>query len=292
MSEIGSLLLSRAKTHPSRSTVLWCPRIRPWVSSFWFYSSRRGIAFRPPELYVVAGVCLRPNWVIVVWGFRISAWHRSPIVLERSKARICRSGKGSRALQRVLAIVILLASVSGMATVLIYERASQPSVIIDTGIVSTAFATNSDLLVRGSKQVFNFGTKPEIVSWGRNESELSIEDLRVRLKDRGRPLNVNLTATGLDYVTYIHAAHLATSGDRDPFLILVITGRATGRRAQVVLLNPEYKVVYQHRIERFWNLGSSPLEIRLDSSSQREVPVVGPTCEKSLVLRVHETKRR
>lgn len=209
-----------------------------------------------------------------------------------AKPESAEAAKGSRALQRVLAIVILLASVSGMATVLIYERASQPSVIIDTGIVSTAFAINSDLLVRGSKQVFNFGTKPEIVSWGRNESELSIEDLRVRLKDRGRPLNVNLTATGLDYVTYIHAAHLATSGDRDPFLILVITGRATGRRAQVVLLNPEYKVVYQHRIERFWNLDSSPLEIRLDPSSHREVPVVGPTCEKSLVLRVHETKRR
>jgi hypothetical protein len=86
----------------------------------------------------------------------------------------------------------------------------------------------------------------------------------------------------LDYVTRIDAAELnATNGDA--WLVVVVSGRATGRRSTVAVLSPDYEKVYEERVERFWNL-PSPLEIHFDAVRRQEVAVIGPCCSLPIVL--------
>jgi hypothetical protein len=73
--------------------------------------------------------------------------------------------------------------------------------------------------------------------------------------------SADITLTGLDYITYIHATHFAGSKNRDPFLRLPSTGVQTGRRVMIVVVDSEYNIVYQQRVERFWNLRGQPFEL-------------------------------
>lgn len=144
---------------------------------------------------------------------------------------------------------------------------------------------NSDSVVRGATQVLGRDETPQPVSWGRNDSAILIDGLHVQFNDRRRSPFVDLDATGLDYLNRIHVAPLFVRGKAEPFLVVIIAGRATGRRALVTVLSPEYQIVFQQRVERFWELASPSLEIRRDATDGEEIAVVGPDCAKSLILK-------
>jgi hypothetical protein len=65
--------------------------------------------------------------------------------------------------------------------------------------------------------------------------------LRIRFNDRRRPSFVDLEATGLDYLNRIHAAPLFVRGNVEPLLVIIIAGRATGRRALSQFCPPSMK---------------------------------------------------
>ena len=94
-----------------------------------------------------------------------------------------------------------------------------------------------------------------------------------------------MSTTALDYITRIHATQFYRPGGGDPLLAVVISGRATGRRAVVLVVSSDYKVFLEQRLYRFWELDAIPVKIRSDPSIRAEIVVVGPGCEKSLVLR-------
>ena len=195
------------------------------------------------------------------------------------------SARDTRGLKLSLGAVVLLASIYGAAAVLINETQSQPAIVVDAGIITHSVAANSDPTVRGATQVLSRDEVTQSVSWGRNDSAILIDGLRVQFNDRRRSPFVDLNATGLDYLNRIHVAPLLMHGKVEPFLVVVIAGRATGRRALVTVLSPEYQIVFQQRVERFWELASPSLEIRRDATDGEEIAVVGPDCAKSLILK-------
>lgn len=181
--------------------------------------------------------------------------------------------------------VVGFAASLGALDVLIYERQATPAILLDHGNLTHEFRANADPYVRGSVQLVEGDEVLRGISWGQNESEIWLDDLVVRVNDRGRVPYVDLKATGLDYVNQVHAARLFVSATSEPWLVVVISGRATGRRTLISVIAPDYRLIFQQRIERFWDLHSPPLEIRLDPTHHQEIAVVGPGCAQSIVLR-------
>lgn len=230
------------------------------------------------------GYLFVPIWALIYGGLGFAAGALIRFIWRRTHP----SEDGAirtRGLQLSLIGVILLASVYGAAGVFVNETQSRPAIVIDSGIVCHSIAVNSDLVVRGATQVFGRDEIPQPVSWGRNDSAVLIDGLHVQFNDRRRSPFVDLDATGLDYLNRIHVAPLFVRGKVEPFLVVVIAGRATGRRALVTVLSPEYQIVFQQRVERFWELASPSLEIRRDAADGEEIADVGPDCAESLILK-------
>lgn len=189
-------------------------------------------------------------------------------------------------LRIALSAIIIGASILGAVSVFIYEAGSKPTVIFDSGVLSASTASNTDTSVRKSIQLYAGLQSPQKnITWGQNETLVLIDGLNVKFSDRKRSMGTNLKASGLDYINYVHAASLANSVNQNPFLVVVITGRATGHRALIIVLDEDYRVLYHSRIKRFWPIDGTPLEIRRAANYQNETAVVGPTCDEPLVLK-------
>jgi hypothetical protein len=82
----------------------------------------------------------------------------------------------------------------------------------------------------------------------------------------------------------VDAAPISATGG-PPLLAVVISGRATGRRAIIAVIDENYKVVFEEQVQRFWELRDTPIEIRVRPAAADEYFVVGPRCNESLILR-------
>lgn len=82
--------------------------------------------------------------------------------------------------------------------------------------------------------------------------------------------------------------HGSTLHDRSggSFLVLVVTGRASGRRALLVVLSRTWAVIYEERLERAWRGDSVPLQIRYDAGIGSEVAVVCPSCQRPRAIAI------
>lgn len=242
--------------------------------------------FGRPSSTFGLGYLFVPIWAVIYGAFGFTAGALIRIIWRRTHPETADGANRTRGLQLSLVAVILVASLYGAVRVFINETQSQPAIVVDAGIIGHDMAANSDPTVRGATQVFGRDETTQAISWGRNDSAILIDGLRVQFNDRRRSPFVDLDATGLDYVNQVHVAPLYVRGTVEPFLVVVIAGRATGRRALVTVLSPEYQMVFQQRVERFWELASpTPLEIRRDATTGAEIAVVGPDCTKSLILK-------
>lgn len=239
-----------------------------------------------PSSTASLGIIFIPIWA-ALFGFAglllgalvQTMWRR----FKPTSPEIIAKGKG---LWLALLAIVVGSSFWGAVSVFIYEAESKPIVIIDSGDLSASTATNTDIFIRKSIQLYaGSQTHQNNITWGQNESQILVDGLNVKLNDRKRSIGANLKASGLDYVNYVHSASFASSVNQNPVLVVVITGRATGDRALIVVLDENYRVLYQSRIERFWPIDRTPLEIRRASHQQGEIAVVGPTCDEPLVLR-------
>lgn len=165
------------------------------------------------------------------------------------------------------------------------EKAAQPAVIVDAGKLDRAFVPDADTRIREGKLFYKFDRAPEQIVWGSNTSELVVGDYQVQVRDRGSSRRVVVSTGALDYITQIDAVPIALPQYAQPGLAVVIAGRATGRRAVVLVLAPDYEVLLEERLHRFWELQSAAVEVRTDQLTKGEAIVVGPGCEKSLVIR-------
>jgi len=253
--------------------------------AFGFTALYAEMHFGRPSSTIGLGYLFVPIWALIFGIVGLAGGALVRFVWRRAHPEPSDSTKRTRGLQLSLVAIVFLASLYGAARVFTNEALSQPAIIVDTGTVSHSLASNSDPRIRSATQLLGRDEIAQSISWGRNDSAILVDGLRVQLNDRRRPPFADLDARGLDYLNQIHAAPVFVRGKDEPFLVVVIAGRATGRRALVTVLSPEYQIVFQQRVYRFWELASSALEIRRDASDGAEIAVVGPDCAESLILR-------
>lgn len=189
------------------------------------------------------------------------------------------------ALPSLLAFILVGASSLGTFSAIEAEKAAQPAVLVDKGKLDRVFAPNAENRIREGKLLYTYDQTPEQIIWGSNASELVLADYQVELRDRASSRKAVVSTAALDYITQVHAVPVALAQYAQPGLAVVIAGRATDRRAVVLVLAPDYEVLLEERLDRFWELRSAAIEVRADQVSKGEAIVVGPGCEKSLVIR-------
>ena len=204
--------------------------------------------------------------------------------------RVAPIATGTRAQRWVLPGLLVLAvsgaSLFGWWEVIEAEVAAKPAVVLDSGTLDRQFVPNSDALVRSPMELYKYDRSPQTISWGRNNSEVAIGNYEVRIRDTKMPKReVVISTAALDYITKIDAVPLFSKAENEPLLAVVISGRATGRRAVVLVIGPDYSALLEERLYRFWQLDQTALEIRKEQLTGSENIVVGPGCEKSLVIR-------
>lgn len=226
-----------------------------------------------------------PFWSIVVAG----AAFLLGLVVRAAWKRFFPEQRDSKhfwwVLPSLLGFVLVAASLLGRFDAIETETAAQPAVLVDAGKLERVFVPNEDIRIREGKLLYKYDKTPENIVWGPNTSEFVIGDGQVQVRDRSGSRKVIISTAALDYVTQAHAVPIALAQYTQPGLAVVIAGRATGRRAIVLVLAPDYQVLLEERLYRFWELRSPAVEVRADQATKGEAIVVGPGCEKSLVIR-------
>jgi hypothetical protein len=184
-----------------------------------------------------------------------------------------------------LGCVIVVSAGAGALNVIQYEQEAKPTIRSDSGLLVREFRTDSQAPVRISTILYDSDHKPEGLSWGSNKSELLFGDDRVLLRDTVNGKKVEFRTPALDYITRVDAVPMSRAPGSPPFLAIAISGRATGRRAIIAVIDENYKVVFEEQVQRFWELRDTPIEVRVRPAATDEYVVVGPRCDKSLILR-------
>jgi hypothetical protein len=188
------------------------------------------------------------------------------------------------ALIAILAIAIAISIGAGVLNVIHHEQEAQPGIRVDDGRWIREFRADSEKPVRASTILYDGSdSKNTVLSWSRNQSRLLLDDDSLVLSDVASGKSFRIPIAALDYVTRVDAVELLATPD-PPLLAIVISGRATGRRALVAVVDENYRVVFEEQVARFWELESTQIEIRLGPATD-EYAVVGPQSYESIILR-------
>jgi hypothetical protein len=179
----------------------------------------------------------------------------------------------------IYAIVVLAAAGSALTLVLTGERQAAPRVLADAGQVRTVPVPVAGAPVRRVVLLYSLPlpTQPSHVELDSLAPTVSVAGDRVIVRERRSGAARSIAAPGLDYVAEVHGSVLHDRQARR-YLVLVISGRATGHRAILAILTPGLDVLYQERLELPWR--DTPLEIRYDSAAGTEVAVLCPSCAR------------
>ena len=214
----------------------------------------------------------------LIVGFIVRAiWRRAKEPLDQQRR--------TWALVGILSGAVLLSAGAGALDVIRYEQQAKPRLRLDTGLIVREIRADSATPVRISQTLYDSDRQPGELSWGSNRSELVIGDDSVEIRDKANGRRVRFLTSALDYITRVDAVPLLRSPEAQPLLAIVISGRATGRRAVIAIIDYDYKPVFEEQVERFWELRDTPLEVRATPTTRAEYVVVGPACAKSLILR-------
>jgi hypothetical protein len=159
----------------------------------------------------------------------------------------------------------------------------QTRIRVDEGLLVREFRVASEKPIRASTALLDDSdTKTSMLSWGSRRCELFVSDDHVVLRDTISAKDARFSTSALDYVTRVDAVPvLAKQGPS--LLAIVISGRATGRRAIIAAVDENYKVIFEEQVERFWQLSDTPVEVRVGPAMDEYV-VVGPHSYESLIL--------
>jgi hypothetical protein len=192
--------------------------------------------------------------------------------------------KRTWALIVTLASAIIVSAGAGALDVVRYEQQAKPQIRFDSGLLIREFRPDPERTLRASTVLYDADHKPTALSWGSNRSELLFDGERVVLHDAVSGKNVAFNIPALDYVTRVDAVPMSVTHGH-PLLAITISGRATGRRAVIAVIDGDYKVLFEEQVERFWELRDASIEIRIRPAATEEYVVIGPRCDKSLILR-------
>ncbi|MBM4361841.1 MAG: hypothetical protein FJ104_04110 [Deltaproteobacteria bacterium] len=164
------------------------------------------------------------------------------------------------------------------------EAAAMPRVFVDAGRFERAPPPSDLSRARPSKLLLDGSSAPKHYAWGGRLVEVKRSELGVQVRDTSSGGVINISAEGLDSVTSVHVAQFSAIKSSPPGLAMVVTGRASGKRAMVVLVSPSFELVIEERIERFWPRAENPLHVTRESD-ESELVVVGGECQGAYALR-------
>ncbi|HZL95021.1 MAG TPA: hypothetical protein VFB99_15305 [Vicinamibacterales bacterium] len=183
-----------------------------------------------------------------------------------------------------MAGAIVVSAGAGAFDVVRYEQQAKPQIRFDSGLLVREVRPDFERTLRTSTVLYDSDHEPTALSWGSNRSELLFDGDSVVLRDAVSGKNVAFDIPALDYITRVDAVPISIAHGR-PMLALTISGRATGRRAVIAVIDGDYKVIFEEQVERFWELRDTPIEVRIRPAATEEYVVIGPRCDKSLILR-------
>jgi hypothetical protein len=239
------------------------------------------LAFGRPSSTASLGFLFIPLWGVLaaILGLVLGLVVRA--IWRRAKGPEAESN--TSALLVTLACAVVAAAGCGAVNVIQYEQDAKPRIRVDVGQLVREFRADSQKPVRASTTLYDSDDKSEALSWGANRSELLIDDDHVVLRDTISGKDARFSTAALDYVARVDAVPvLAEPGPS--LLAIVISGRATGRRAIVAAVDRNYKVIFEEQVERFWQLSDTPVEVRVGPATGEYI-VVGPHSHQSLVLK-------
>ncbi|HEX6284825.1 MAG TPA: hypothetical protein VFZ71_08120 [Pyrinomonadaceae bacterium] len=236
-----------------------------------------------PSSTASLGFLFVPIWGVLaavvglVLGFIVRAvWRRAKGSTEPEQR--------SWALLATLGFAIVASAGAGALSVIQYEQEAKPQIRLDSGLLVREFRNDSEKTIRPPTALYDSDRKSAAVSWASNRSELLFGDDRVVFRDTMTGKHAEFRTPALDYITRVDAVPMSATPGR-ALLAIVISGRATGRRAIIAVIDENYKVIFEEQVQRFWELKDTPVEIRVRSSAKDEYVVVGPRCNESLILR-------
>jgi hypothetical protein len=239
-----------------------------------------------PSSTAALGFLFVPIWSVLaavvglVLGFVArAAWRRarSPTDPERK----------TWALLVTLGCVVAVSAGAGVLDVIQNEQEARPHVRFNSGVLVREVRADAEKPLRISNALYDLDHKLSQLSWGSNRSELLFGDDRVVLRDTVTGKNVEFRTSALDYINRVDAVPVSIAPDQS-LLAVAISGRATGRRAVIAVIDENYNVIFEEQVERFWELRDTPIEVRTGTAAAFEYIVFGPRCDKSLILRTKD----
>ena len=162
----------------------------------------------------------------------------------------------------------------GVCAVPLFESGAKPRIIINKGLLQNVPVPSKGTSVNKATRLYESAATLHALEWGNNKTETIISGVHVTLRDQRSEAKFEISAKGLDYVTSVDAVPLTSTKDVNPFLVVVITGRATGHRALIIVLSSSYEVIYSERLDRDWPIDVKPLEVLYDPDIASEVGVL------------------
>jgi hypothetical protein len=230
---------------------------------------------------------------IPIWAAVLSAAGFIVGLALRALAARLPIGSHPSRITRGLALAILLAvpalaAIHGRQGVRHIEAAAQPRVLISSALVIRDTVPSR----------YPVGSRPAVLIWDQVSGvprDSVTHDLPTVCFDcssatfvfrgqRSEPLQL----PALDYVTSAYLLPLRSDGSVRGYVV-VINGRATGRRSVVAVLSPDLHVLHSELLARWWPLEHNPLWAE---SSEREpsfeVAGVGRAGDGTILLRFNE----
>jgi hypothetical protein len=252
--------------------------------AFGFAGMFAEIAFGRPSSTSSLGFLFVPIWAALVAvpglvvGFIVRAvWRRA-----KGDAQ-----SRTLALLSILACAVVASAGAGVLTVVRHEQEAKPRIRFDGGLLVRELRADLQIPVRASTALYDSDDDSDhkfaVLPWSNNQSELLIADDSVVLRDSVSGKSAQFRTPALDYITRVDAVPMLAA--RGPSLLaIVISGRATGRRAIIAVVDENYEVVFEEQVARFWALGDPPIEVRVGPAMD-EYAVVGPRSNESLIVR-------
>jgi hypothetical protein len=154
----------------------------------------------------------------------------------------------------------VLASLQASGPIHAAEREARPRVLVNIAQLHRRVAGTVGSQQRATR-VYDYAQKlNRPIPW-RDASVLIADDgdtLEIRVPG-ARPSHIPLR--GIDYILYVDAMPLRMGAAGDPGLVLLITGRATGRRDLIAVVSPGGELLYLELLDRFWDIRQVPLAI-------------------------------
>ena len=184
---------------------------------------------------------------------------------------VVRRTAGARAWERsilagTLALVVLIAGISGIQVVRQSEARQQPRVMRSTGAVTRLAGFGALTPDTSAVPVFDVlrNDDARTLSWRGGAVGVKVDGETLNISRNSAVMN-QVSLSGLDYVTQIYGVTSTDGQDRE-WLALLVRLRATGRRELLLIYDSAGALVYQELLARtksgpapvLWNGGRAP----------------------------------